>query len=100
MTLSDKEFGKILNTRRIAPSSPYFAERIIAAAQKIQQQHSISISSWLNSLFADFMMPRPEYALAVMLLIGIFIGFGVVNKNVLDENNIYLQASLDDEETL
>ena len=100
MSLSDKEFEKLLNTRRVEPASPYFMERIITAACKIQQQHTISVSYWLQSLFADFRMERPEYALAAMLAIGIFIGFGAVEKNVLDENNIFLQASIDDEETL
>ena len=89
---------KTLNARKFEPASPFLAQRIIANAKYIYNNSPIGLMAWLRGLFADFMMPRPIYAIAVMLVIGILIGSNIeVNFN---DDNLHSQASLQEDEEM
>ncbi len=98
-----KEYGKLetkLNKRRFEPASAYFIERIIlAAAQRKQQNIPKNIFIWLQELFADFMMPKPSYAVVLLLVLGISIGAGVgiSENNSIDDTQEFIQANLFDD---
>ena len=86
--------------RRMVPTPRHdLAERILFAASRLEQRHAPNLAEWLNRLFAEFHLPKPAYALAMMLTLGIAIGFGGAHLPLpetshatltFDENGAYL----------
>jgi len=76
--MSDRQEDKLdalLRSRRIEPSSPDLAQRIILKAQGLPQNQTISLWRWVRELFAEFHLPRPAYVFACMLILGFVVGF-------------------------
>jgi hypothetical protein len=76
--MSDRQDDKLdglLRSRRIEPSNPDLAERIILRAQGLPQNQTISPGRWIRQLFAEFHLPRPAYVLASTLILGVIVGF-------------------------
>lgn len=64
------DLDQLLAKRRAPEHDPQLALRIMAAAR---QQRPVS---FLNELMLMFVMPKPGYALAASLLLGLMLGFG------------------------
>jgi hypothetical protein len=65
----------LLRARRIEPSSPDLAQRIIRKAQGLPQNQTNSLWQWFRELFAEFHLPRPAYVFACTLILGFVVGF-------------------------
>ena len=90
-----EKLERLLHTRHVPPANPFLAERIIANAK--YRRRNVSIATWLSALFADFMIPRPAYALAIMLLLGISIGVDTADITTQDDAAISLETSFTDD---
>lgn len=101
MQTHDKEMAALdalLSERRFTPARTGLAERIIATAHAKGRPRGFG--AWLSDTLAELMLPRPAYALASVLMIGILLGAGmpeVTNAADLDEEEASLQFYLDDE---
>jgi hypothetical protein len=76
--MSDKQEDKLdelLRSRRIEPSSPDLAQRIILKAQGLSQNQTVSLWEWVKELFAEFHLPRPAYVFTCTLILGFVLGF-------------------------
>jgi len=58
----------------IEPANPWLADRIINAAAS--RASRVSVTAWLQEVLT-FMLPRPAFAFAAVLAIGIVIGFSL-----------------------
>ena len=76
------------HARRFEPHHPSLAERIILNAKQHRRNVPVNVLGWLSGLFSDFMIPRPAYALAAMLVLGIGIGLNTPNNDMQDETSI------------
>lgn len=74
-TLNDPALEKWLSLRHFEPASANLAERIVAAAHKRPQKAAVTLYGWLQSLFAEFALPRPAYVLASLLCLAFLAGF-------------------------
>jgi hypothetical protein len=81
--MSDRQEDKLdelLRSRRIEPSSPDLAQRIILKAQGLPQTQTISLWEWVKELFVEFHLPRPVYVFTCTLIIGFVVGFNTPFK--------------------
>ena len=87
----------ILHTRSVTPPHPSLAERIIANAKQRRRELPVKLSSWVSGLFNDFMIPRPAYALAAMLVLGISIGVSTQTMTTTPDETSLTSAYTDDD---
>ena len=66
----------LLNNRAFEEASSNLANRIIRAASARKRAPGITFSAWVRELL-DSLLPRPAFALATVLTLGILIGFAV-----------------------
>ncbi|MCC7260718.1 MAG: hypothetical protein IT567_06770 [Alphaproteobacteria bacterium] len=92
----DSTLELLLRSRKVEPPRPGMAERIIMAAHATPQRVRVPFGVWLQRLCAEFYMPRPAFAFAMLLLIGFITGLGVPVDMDTDENGISQPASLQD----
>lgn len=85
--MSMDAWEKRLSERQAAPASKDFERRICAAAG-LRQQY-VPVSVWLRGLFADFAMPRPGYAFASILLLGVVMGLGIPTVHDAAAESLY-----------
>jgi hypothetical protein len=71
----EEKLDDLLRSRRVEPSSPDLAQRIILRAQGLPQNQTISMWQWVRELFAEFHLPRPAYVFACTLILGFVVGF-------------------------
>jgi hypothetical protein len=87
--MSDRQEDKLdalLRSRRIEPSRPDLAQRIILKAQGLPQNQTISLWRWVRDLFAEFHLPRPAYVFACTLILGFIVGFNTpLNTTGVDD---------------
>lgn len=74
-----------LNHRGFEEASPSLENRIISTALSNSAHNSKSIFEFLNQIFNSFHLPNPAFALSLVLLIGITLGYAVDNIGI--ENN-------------
>ena len=102
--MSDRQEDKLdalLRSRRIEPSSPDLAERIILKAQGLPQKETASLARWIRQLFAEFHLPRPAYVLASTLILGVIVGFNApVDTPADNSESVYVQSLYADEDVL
>lgn len=82
-----------LLAQRSAPPPPRsnLSERIIDAALQSKPKRRSGFIQWLDSLTDMFVIPRPAYALAVVLMLGVVGGF-YFQAPVQDVDDSYLDA--------
>lgn len=71
----ERRFEEKLNMRQFEEPAAGFQERIIASAKNSAAFKSGSLSSYLRDIFRSFYLPSPALSLAMMLVIGIMIGY-------------------------
>jgi hypothetical protein len=82
----EDKLDALLRSRRIEPSSPDLAQRIILKAQRLPQNQTISLWRWVRELFAEFHLPRPAYVFACTLILGFVVGFNTpLNTTGVDD---------------
>jgi len=77
----DEKLDAMLRQRRVEPTSPDLAERIILRAQSLPQAQNISLWNAVRQLFVEFHLPKPGYVLATALVLGMVLGFSTVPDN-------------------
>jgi hypothetical protein len=102
--MSDRQEDRLdalLRARRIEPSSPDLAERIILKAQGLPQNQTVLLWRWIRQLFAEFHLPRPAYVLASTLILGVIVGFNIpVDTSSDNSESLYVQSLYADEDVL
>jgi hypothetical protein len=96
-----QRLDRVLHNRRYNEASPQFAERIIAAALRLPQQQPVTLGALLARICAEFMLPKPAYALSVMLLFGVVLGVMAPISNITDsdsQDTTYVQQFLYEDE--
>lgn len=66
--------------RDIPAPSADFAGRIIMAAARTRQQRPVSLWGYISDSFAEFMLPKPAYVLASMMVLGLVFGWTLVQR--------------------
>lgn len=98
MKQDEQNLTGLLERRQFEPPHVDLAERIILASRAVEQKATLDFGVWLQRLFAEFMLPKPAYALACMLALGLAIGLSApadITDTVEDDST--LQAFLYEE---
>ena len=93
--LTEKQFEEFLLHRRFEPASSNLAERIIARAGEREEYQPKAVLTFLQDVF-NSVLPRPAYALAFILIIGILIGTILPAQAGMED----FVVTADEEETL
>jgi hypothetical protein len=72
----DTALNAWLEIRHFEPHRADLSERIMLAARARSQKTALTIYGWLQTLFAEFALPRPAYVLASLLCLGFLAGLG------------------------
>lgn len=98
----DEKLESLLRSRRVAPSSPNLAQRIILKAQRTPQLQSPPFWQAVAELFGEFHLPKPAYVLTGALLLGLVIGLGGAQETSLpaDDGSASIQGFLSADEAL
>lgn len=75
MATPEDRLNTMLENRAYEAPRTGFADRIIAATMNMPQVQALSPFAFLKSIFAEFHLPQPAYALAIALVIGVFAGW-------------------------
>lgn len=89
------ELDAILSRRQVPPPRSNLAERIIDASlrEKPKGKAGFDAGKWFGGLGTIFMLPRPAYALAgVVLLLGVAGGLVYQMPSPKETDNSYLDA--------
>jgi hypothetical protein len=97
MNNSDEQLNQLLNRVTPVPPSSNLAERIIAQA-RIEPELSASETAretegFFKQMMRNFILPKPAYALACSMLLGVFLGWQ--NTDVSD--GFTQSSSIDDD---
>ena len=89
MKNSDDELNQLLNDVKVIPPGSNLAERIIMQAQPPShlKTEDVNEGGFLTQILNSFVFPRPGYALACSMLIGVLVGWQNpdVNGNTVQE---------------
>ena len=98
----DKKLDTLLHSRRVEPASADLAQRIILKARQTPQIKTAPFWQSIRDLFGEFHLPKPEYVLVGVLLLGIGLGFSVAPDANLprDDGTAYVQSFLSADEAL
>ncbi len=94
--LTEKQFEEHMAYRYFQPASSNLAERIIASAQEKKKGISGDILSGFLLEVIGAILPKPAYALAIVLIVGILIGISLP----LDQAQEYATTIYSDEAML
>jgi hypothetical protein len=85
MNRSDEKLNQLLDRATLIPPSSNLAERIIAQAQPLSQQHSqpqltiktayLKEEGFIKQILCSLIFPKPAYALACSMLVGVLLGW-------------------------
>lgn len=92
----EQKLEAMLQARRFEPASPDLAERIIRQARQVPQNQTVSLTQWVERLFAEFRLPRPTYVLVSTLIFGFVVGFTIPQYTTTadDTDSISIQSFL------
>ncbi len=78
---------EILQKRAAPPKAPGNLEaRIIEASKNTRPQRSSVSTSWIMTLMDNLLLPKPAFAMALLLLCGGYFGFTLEDAYVLDQD--------------
>lgn len=81
MKMDDKKLEQYLHLSKIPDPNPSLQQRIILAARSRKPQN---IMENILNIFQEFLIPKPQYVIALSLIIGVTIG---INVSVNGDNN-------------
>ncbi len=94
----DHKVDKILESRAHPDTPPQLVQRIIDRTGQMKQQNIPTWKAFLTALSDEFcnifVLPRPEVAIAAMLILGVATG---VSFDFVSWSDDYLMASIFDE---
>ena len=101
MNRSDEKLNQLLKSVKVVPPHSNLAERIIAEAQPLSENQSepntqilnVNKESFIKQILRSLVFPKPAYALACSMLVGVFVGW----QNP-DVNTHTIQVTSADEE--
>lgn len=95
MVEAETRFEETLNLREVEAPDNGLENRIIASA-KTQGEAGArsSLSGYLGDIFRSFYLPNPAFALALMLVIGILIGYFTSSVNSVNGNDQLITSQL------
>jgi hypothetical protein len=73
MKTSDEKLNQLLNSATRVPPSPTLANRIIAQASL--QNMPANEENFIKQLIRNLIFPKPAYALACSMLVGVLLGW-------------------------
>ncbi len=81
-----------MHNRKYEKPSPDFIDKIIKKSYEIVQKQPLLSS--LQSLFKEFYLPSPQYALSLVFILGIAISFIMPEAAVADDfiDDIYING--------
>jgi hypothetical protein len=97
MNISDEKLDQLLKSAIPIPPSSNLAERIIAQAATAPMVTKVDSNkkSLFKQILHSFILPKPAYALACSMLVGVLLGW---QDSALDVNTNTIQlASIDEE---
>ncbi|MGH7853924.1 MAG: hypothetical protein ACREP3_10815 [Candidatus Binatia bacterium] len=98
----DDKLETLLRARRIEPSSPDLAQRIILKARQTPQIKTTPFWQSVRELFGEFHLPKPAYVLGSALVLGVVIGLSAPQDTNLaaDDSSVSIQGFLSADESL
>lgn len=90
--ISDTELEKLLNTRMFEAANDNLAYKIITRAKNRRYAQDESYSSFFD-LIKEFLLPKQAFAMAVALLIGLYLGQQFFQTNITTTLNEEYQVS-------
>jgi hypothetical protein len=101
MNRSDEKLNQLLKSVKVVPPRSNLAERIIAQAQPLSKNQpepntqilSVNKESFIKQILRSLVFPKPAYALACSMLVGVLVGW----QNP-DVNTNTMQVASTDEE--
>jgi len=87
----------LLRNYPVEPPRAGFAERIIAATKYATPSPVSGFGAWLHAALAEFMLPRPAFALASLLALGFVIGLSAPAPTVSGDDDLSLQTYLEND---
>jgi hypothetical protein len=85
----------LLRSRGVPSPSGDLAARISRAARRTPQRQPASFSEGLTRLFAELRLPRPAFALAASLIVGIAAGWTMPLDVAEDDvDTVYVESFL------
>ena len=100
MKSSDDELNQLLNDVKVVPPRSNLAERIIMQAQPPShlQTECVNESGFLRQIVNSLVFPKPGYALACSMLIGVLVGWQNpdINTNTVQRLSVNEELSVDE----
>ena len=88
-------FENILNQRKFESHSINLETRIISSINN-NRFETKNVFEILKEVFSAFHLPKPSYALSLILLVGITLGYFVTNSDNLDNDVVLSEISFYD----
>jgi peptidoglycan/LPS O-acetylase OafA/YrhL len=73
---TEQDINALLHSRTPVPANNDLPERIIAAARLHKQRSSPTYMQWLYGIFSEFIRIEPAYIVCLLLVSGLYLGFG------------------------
>jgi hypothetical protein len=94
MVEEERRFEQTLNLREIESPGSGLEDRIIASARKGSGSVSRSFFCYLGDIFKSFYLPSPAFSLALILVIGILIGYFTSSVNSVNGDDQLITSQL------
>jgi hypothetical protein len=81
MNRSDEKLNQLLNSATLVPPRSNLAERIITQSryeiqsQSNSQEIAVAKEGFIKQVLRSFIFPKPAYALACSMLVGVLVGW-------------------------
>lgn len=83
--LDDTQFDNFLRTRYVPEPPTNLAYRIIEAAKPRGQERGFTWAAFQRVVSEIFVIPQPAFAMAVVLMIGVYTGVQFANEQAMTE---------------
>lgn len=94
MVEEERRFEQTLNLREIESPGSGLEDRIITSARKGSGSVSRSLFGYLGDIFKSFYLPSPAFSLALILVIGILIGYFTSSVNSVNGDDQLITSQL------
>lgn len=88
----DEKLESMLRSRRVGKADPELAARIILRALSLPQRNDISFWKMVQDVFAEFRLPRPAFALAGAVVLGVVVGVSTPSQESVPPDGVEVSA--------